>query len=618
MTSASVADEAASPPPDAREFITGDLVRPADAGARGRSPVSTFARLAPLLARHWVHVALALLFMVLAIGAQLALTAGARLLVDRGFQPQDASTLTRNFLLVGVVVGVFAACSALRLYFAHGLGERVISDLRRAVFDHVLKLDSAHFLKVRMGEVLSRMTADMTVVEIVVGDYAHIAVRSILVLTSALVLLTIINPGLAGMVLLLLAAVLAPLALYGGRVRRHSRAAQARLAASMTLAGESLDGLETVQAFGREDAVSRRFAEASQVALDAGLRRIRAKASMNGLLILLAFGGVLALLFKAANDVYVHKSLTGGSLVQMLLLSMLAGSAMRDLGNVWGEVQRASAALERIGELLDAEPAIAAPAHPVALPAPARGEIRFDKVDFAYPGRTDDPALHGFDLHVRPGERVALVGPSGAGKSTVFRLLLRFYDVDGGAVSIDGVDVRSADPHDVRSRIALVAQDAALFSGSARENIGFGRAGATPDDIQAAARAAQADGFVSSLPAGYDSPVGERGKGLSGGQKQRIAIARALVRDAPILLLDEATSALDAENERLVQQALHEAMSGRTTLVIAHRLSTVLEADRIVVMDAGRVVEEGRHADLLAGGGFYARVARMQFGGDGG
>jgi ATP-binding cassette subfamily B protein len=519
-----------------------------------------------------------------------------------------------SFMALATVVIVLACSSGLRIYFANKLGERVVVDLRRALYDHVLRLDAAQFLKIRMGEVISRMTTDMTLVETMVGTSMHVTVRALINLLGSLALMMVLSPRFTFLVILLLPVVLAPLFLWGRRVRRLSRTAQDRFGETIGYASESLDALETVQAFGRERAASTRFRESIEQAFQASKVRIRARAVMTTMLIILMFGGVLGILFQSALDVFVHHTMTGGTLLQLLMLSMYATQSVRELGEVSGEVQRASGAIDRIGEMLDAVPAIAAPARPTALPSPGRGDIEFRDVSFSYPGREDASALNGFSLHIRPGERVALVGASGAGKSTVLRLLLRFYDPQGGQILMDGVDIRSADPHEVRSRMALVAQEAHLFSGSASFNIGFGLDGPDLEAIRAAARAAQAETFLDALPQGFDTPVGERGKTLSGGQRQRVAIARALIRQAPVLLLDEATSALDAENERLVQIALEGAMTGRTTLIIAHRLATVLEADRIVVMDRGRVVEEGRHSDLMAKGGAYARVARLQFG----
>ena len=571
-------------------------------------------RLLPFVRAHPVDALLGTLFLLISAGALLVITGGARMVIDGGFAVHSRDALIRVFLWAAVMAAILAVTTGLRLYFLYKLGERVVADMRKMVFRHVLGLDQTHFLKLRTGEVLSRMTTDMTIIEGVVGAVIPVALRNMVTLAGALVLMVVVSPNFTGLVLLLIPALLTPMFLMSRRMQKLSVRAQDRFAQAVGYAGEGLGSLETVQAFGQEDAVSARFNGAVESAFNASRAQLRARGLLSGLMISLIFFGMLALLFQSALAVIVHHSLTAGALFQLLALAFVAANAVKDLSEVWGQIQKASGAAERIAEMLDATSAIAAPAHPAPLPRPARGEITFENVRFAYPGRDGPPALNGFSLIARPGERVALVGPSGAGKSTVLRLLLRFYDPDAGVVRIDGVDLTRADPREVRARLALVAQDAPLFSGSAADNILFGRQGATRADVRDAALAAQAEGFLAALPQGFDTPVGEAAKTLSGGQRQRIAIARALIRRSPILLLDEATSALDAENERLVQHALHGAMSGRTTLVIAHRLATVLEADRIVVMEAGRVVEEGRHADLIAKGGLYARLARLQFG----
>jgi len=450
-------------------------------------------------------------------------------------------------------------------------------------------------------------------VEQLVGASISIALRNILNLIGGLTAMAVVSPKLAGFIVLMVPVILAPMFLVGRRVRKLTVTAQDKFADAVGYAGESLDALETVQAFGRESASSTRFGAAVEDAYKASVRRITTRATMTAMVITLAFGGITLLLWTGARLVLAGE-MTGGTLAQFAMLAVMAAGSIGALGEVWGDVQKASGAMDRISELLNAKPDIAAPPKPQTLPLPGQGEIAFENVVFAYPGRPDLPALNGFDLRVKPGETVALVGPSGAGKSTVLRLLLRFYDPQSGRILLDGVDLRDAEPAEVRARMALVAQDSPLFSGSAMDNIRFGRADATDEEVRAAAEAAQATGFLSALPEGFDTPVGERAKTLSGGQRQRLAIARALVREAPILLLDEATSALDAESEQLVQQALATAMEGRTTLVIAHRLATVLKADRIVVMEEGRVVEQGAHAELFAKGGLYARLARLQFG----
>jgi ATP-binding cassette subfamily B protein len=580
---------------------------------RGRD-LRPLRRLIPFVGAHRIDAALGLFFLVLSSAALLTLTSGARLIIDHGFQVRDRAALAHVFLTLAASAGVLALATGLRMYFLYTLGERVVADMRQMVFRHVLGLDLTHFLTLRTGEVLSRMTTDMTIVEGTVGNVIPVALRNALTLFGSLALMIIVSPHFTGLVLVLVPLLLAPLLLIGRRMQRLSMRAQDRFAEAVGYAGEGLEALETVQAFGQEDAVSARFDTAVERAFAASRAQIRVSGLMSSLMISLIFAGMLVLLYQCAIAVVIDHSMSPGMLFQLLVLALVAANALKDLSEVWSQIQKASGAAQRIAAMIDTRPIIAAPARPVELPSPARGEIVFDRVRFAYPGRSDLPALNGFTLHVRPGERVALVGPSGAGKSTVFRLLLRFYDPDFGAVRIDDVDLRSADPRKARARLALVAQDAPLFSGSAAENIAFGRQDASSAEIRAAARSAQAEGFLDALPEGFDTLVGERAKTLSGGQRQRIAIARALIRQSPILLLDEATSALDAENERLVQHALQGAMNGRTTLVIAHRLATVLEADRIVVMDAGRVVEEGRHGELLARGGLYARLAKLQFG----
>jgi ATP-binding cassette subfamily B protein len=579
-----------------------------------RRDLKPLAALLPYVYAHRGDAIAAGLFLLLSTSATLGISGAARLVVDKGIALHSYAALNRTALIAGAVVLVLAAATALRFYFISKLGERVVADLRKAVYDHVLTLDQAYFLKTRTGEVLSRLTTDMTIVETMVGASASVALRNFLSLIGATALLAWVAPRYTVYVMLLAPLILAPLFFFGRRVRVLSTRAQDRFADAVGYAGESLDALETVQAFGREASVAARFGAAVETAFRASMARVRARGMMTALVIVLMFAGVGGILYLAATAVYIQHTLSAGALFQFFFLAILAAGAVGQLGEVMGEMQKAAGAMSRISELLAARPGIAPPAVPQALPAPPRGEIGFERVTFAYPGRPDLPALRDFSLHVRPGERVALVGPSGAGKSTVLRLLLRFYDPQDGAVRVDGVDLRNADPAEARRRMALVGQDAALFSGSAYENLRFGREGASLDDMRAAAEAAQAWGFLSALPEGLDTPIGERAKTLSGGQRQRLAIARALVRGAPILLLDEATSALDSENEHLVQRALEEAMVGRTTLVIAHRLATVLKADRIVVMEDGHVVEEGVHAELVARGGLYARLAELQFG----
>jgi len=579
-----------------------------------RRDLRPLAALLPYVRAHRADAIAAGIFLLISTSASLGISAAARVVVDRGIGGHTYAALNRTALIAAGVVLVLALATSLRFYFISKLGERVVADLRKAIYDHVLSLDQAFFLKTRTGEVLSRLTTDLTIVESMVGSSASVALRNSLSLIGSISMLIWVAPRYTVYVVLLAPMILGPLFFFGRRVRKLSTTAQDRFADAVGYAGESLDALETVQAFGREKSVAGRFGAAVETAFRASMARVRARSFMTALVIVLMFAGVGGILYLATTAVFIQHTMSPGALFQFFFLAVFAAGSVGQLGEVMGEVQKASGAMARISDLLDARPGIAPPAQPAPMPLPARGEIGFEHVTFAYPGRPDLPALRDFSLSVRPGERVALVGPSGAGKSTVLRLLLRFYDPQSGVVRIDGVDLRDADPAEARARMALVGQDAPLFSGSAHENLRFGREDASLEEMRAAAEAAQAWGFLSALPEGLDTPIGERAKTLSGGQRQRLAIARALVRNAPILLLDEATSALDAENEQLVQRALEKAMAGRTTLVIAHRLATVLKADRIVVMDEGHVVEEGVHAELVAKGGLYARLAELQFG----
>lgn len=587
------------------------------AGRRGRSRnVQALGRLVPFARQHMGDVLAAGVFLVAAAASTLGMSGAVRLLVDHlTAGPTTPREVAPWFWLIAGVALALAASSALRYFFVTKLGERIVADLRKEVYRHILTLDPAFFIRTRTGEVLSRLTTDIQIVESLVSTSISVALRNTLMLIGALILMLVVSPSLTGLVVALIPFVLAPLFLFGRRVRRLTATTQDKFAAAIGYAGESLDALETVQAFGRESAGAARFADAVEDSYRTSLIRMTARAVMTALVIGVVFGGVV-FIFWLGVQAGLRGQMGWGQLFQFAFLAVMAASSVGALGETWGDVQKAAGAMERISELLEARPSIAAPARPLALPSPPRGEIAFEEVTFAYPGRAETPALNGFTLRVAPGERVALVGPSGGGKSTVLRLLLRFYDPQSGAVRVDGVDIREADPAEVRARMALVAQDSALFSGSAADNIRYGREDADPQAIRLAARAAQAEGFLNALPQGFETPLGERARSLSGGQRQRLAIARALVRQAPILLLDEATSALDAENEQLVQRALEDAMEGQTTLVIAHRLATVLKADRIVVVDQGRVVEQGSHHELTRRGGLYARLASLQFGGE--
>ncbi|MEN5113996.1 ABC transporter transmembrane domain-containing protein [Brevundimonas diminuta] len=581
-------------------------------GKRAKSRnIRPLGRLLPFLGRHRMDAGVSAIWLIGSTVASLALTATARGAIDQGFESGGAH-IDKWFLILGLNAVILGLATALRYFYVTKTGERIIADLRQALFQRILTLDPVFFAHMRTGEVLSRLTTDIQLVDTLLTTSVSYALRNLLTLIGGVILLFFVSPKLTAFVLLIVPLLIVPLFLFGRVVRRLTVKSQDTFAGAVGFAGESVDAIETVQAFGRETSAIGRFGAAVEEAFGVSLKRMRARAVMTAMIIVVMFGGVTLVLWLGAQDV-IAGTMTPGALLQFVLLSVFAAGAVGALGESWGDVQKAAGAMERIDELMRATPAIAPPASPVALPQPPRGEVSMSAVDFAYPGRPDLPALKGFSLTVRPGETVALVGPSGAGKSTVFRLLLRFYDPQSGLVSVDGVDVRAADPVAVRNRFAWVSQEAPLFSGSALENIRFGREAATLEEARAVAADAQALGFIDALPEGFDTPLGERGKSLSGGQRQRLAIARALVREAPILLLDEATSALDAENERLVQAALDQAMSERTTLVIAHRLATVLRADRIVVMDGGQVVEEGTHAELTAKGGLYARLAKLQF-----
>jgi ATP-binding cassette subfamily B protein len=513
--------------------------------------------------------------------------------------------------MFAVVAGLGVATS-IRFYLVSWLGERVAGDLRRAVFDHVVGLSVSFFETARTGDILSRLTADIGLLQALIGTAISQGVRNALTLLGAATMLVLTSPKLAGLMLVVVPVVVLPLVLFGRRERRLSKLAQERVADLAAQAEETLAGLRTVQAFTHEARDRARFGETVRASVATALRRVATRATLILIVILLGFGAITFSLWVGGHDVIAGR-MTGGALSAFVFYAVLQASAGASISELWGEIQRAAAAADRLIEVIETRPAIAPPARPVALPSPAQGRFAFEDVTFRYPTRPDTPALDRFSLSVAPGETVALVGPSGAGKTSVLQLLLRFYDPAQGRVTLDGMDLRDLDPEALRSRLALVPQDPVIFSLSAAENIRYGRPGATDAEVEAAARAAAAHDFIMALPRGYASSLGAKGVMLSGGQRQRIAIARAILRDPPILLLDEATSALDAESEQAVQQALARLAQGRTTLVVAHRLATVRRADRIVVMEGGRITAMGTHDALVAEGGLYARLAALQF-----
>jgi ATP-binding cassette subfamily B protein len=569
--------------------------------------------LVPFIAPHTRVLALALIALLVAAVAQLALPIALRYLIDDGLAVRDAATINRYFAFFLGAAVVFGAFAALRFYLVTWLGERVVADVRKAVYAKVVRMDPTFFEVTRTGEVLSRLTADTTLVQSISGVGISITLRSTLTLLGSLVMLVYTSPMLTLMIVALMPLIVAPLIMLGRRLRGLSRDSQDRVADSSALAGETINAVQTVQAFNLEPLQTKRFGDAVEHSFVVATRRNRLQGWLTALGTTFVFGGITFVLWIGARQVLAG-TLTFGELSQFLIYAGYMGIAAASLTEMWNQVQRAAGAMERLIELAQAEPVIKAPADARKLPEPPRGRIEFERVRFRYPSRPESAALDDFSLAIEPGETVAFVGPSGAGKSTTFQLLLRFYDPAAGRVLVDGVDIARVDPEQVRRRIGLVPQDTVLFGASARENIRYGRPDATDAEIEAAAAAAEADEFLRALPQGYDTFLGERGTRLSGGQRQRIAIARAILKDPPILLLDEATSSLDAESELLVQQALEKLMRERTTIIIAHRLATVLKADRIVVIDAGRIVAIGTHAELIAASPLYARLAELQFG----
>ncbi|QIG97054.1 MULTISPECIES: ABC transporter transmembrane domain-containing protein [unclassified Bradyrhizobium] len=593
---------------DEEAFIESQITEPAKSRARLRPLLA----LAPYVARYKGRAILALISLTIAAITTLVVPVAVRRMIDMGFTPEGIAMINSYFSVMIAVVAVLACASASRYYLVMTIGERIVADLRRDVFAHLISLSPSFFDSARSGELVSRLTADTTQIKSAVGASVSIALRNLMLFFGAAAMMVITSPRLSGFVLAAIPLIVIPLVAFGRWVRRLSRNAQDTLADASAYASELVNAIRTVQAYTGERLARTRFSREVEQAYDAARSSTKARAMLTLIVIFIVFASVVVILWVGSHDVLVG-TISPGRLGQFILYTAFAASGLGQLSEVWGEVSAASGAAERLFEILRIRPEIAAPAAPRALPQPARGDVGFDNVSFAYPTRPNALAVDGVSLKVGSGEKVAIVGPSGAGKSTLFHLLLRFYDPKSGTISLDGVPIRQADPAEVRARIALVPQDSVVFAASARENIRFGRPDATHAEVERAADLAHATEFLRRLPGGFDAQLGERGVTLSGGQRQRIAIARAILRDAPLLLLDEATSALDAESETLVQTALEELMRHRTTLVIAHRLATVLSCDRILVMDQGRIVEQGTHAELVAANGLYARLARLQF-----
>jgi ATP-binding cassette subfamily B protein len=602
---------AAPPEPQAAAGSPEAAAAPEAAPAR-EAKLRPLASLIPYVRRYGGRAAAALCALVVAALATLAVPLAVRRMIDFGFTGEGLSLIDSYFSVMIAVAAVLALASAARYYLVTTLGERIVADLRSDLFSHLTALSIAFFDQAKTGEMVSRLTADTTQIKAAVGSSISVALRNLVLFFGATTMMVVTSPWLSAFVLGAIPVIVLPLYGFGRSVRRRSRAAQDTLADASAYAAEMIGAVRTLQAFTNERDSTSRFAQAVERAFAAARDSIKARSALTAFAIFLVFSSVIVVLWVGAQAV-IDGEITPGRLSQFVLYAVFAASGLGQLSEVWGELSQASGAAERLFELMNVRPQIQAPERPVALPEPARGEIAFENVRFAYPARPESSVLDGVTLRVRRGEKVAIVGPSGAGKSTIFHLILRFYDPGAGTITFDGVPLRDVDPAALRRRIALVPQDTAIFAASVADNIRFGRPDASDADVARAAELALASEFVGRLPEGFATLIGERGVTLSGGQRQRIAIARAILRDAPLLLLDEATSSLDAESEKFVQTALERLMAERTTLVIAHRLATVLSCDRILVMDQGRIVEEGTHATLAATGGLYARLAKLQF-----
>ena len=575
--------------------------------------VKPLKALMPFILQYPWRVIGAFVSLVLAAVSTLTLPVAVRYVIDNGFSGTDAAAVDIYFKAMMGVAVVIGIASASRFYFVSWLGERVTSDLRLAVYSHITKLSPSFFEVTKTGEVLSRLTADTTLIKTVVGSSASIALRNIFMFIGAAIMLSITSLSLSSLAVLILPMIIIPMILFGRMVRRLSRASQDRIADTSAMASETIQSIQVVQAFTHEEEDRRKFSDIVENSFATAKMRVMARSFLTALAFTLVFAGVVGILWLGAQKV-VTGEMSSGTLGQFIIYAILCSTAIAALSEVWGDIQLAAGATERLVEILEVEPQIKAPQNPVTMPARVEGHVEFKDVTFNYPTRPQIAALDEFSFSVSPGETVALVGPSGAGKSTVFQLLMRFYDPSAGTVGLDDVNLQQADPLDIRQQISIVPQETVIFADTVYQNILFGRPSASANEVYAAAEKALADEFIRQLPDGYDTVLGERGVTLSGGQRQRIAIARAILRNAPLLLLDEATSALDAESEKVVQMALERLMEGRTTLVIAHRLATVLKADRIIVMDSGKVIATGTHAQLLEQEGLYQRLANLQFG----